>query len=391
MVEKIKTFLALLKESNFDLLKVYEQDATGVLYLLLLILVLVLIVVFFISSVFKTSSTVKLVKNIQGSSDIDEHDSKLTKLARELPKRGKKVALSLNDSKQEILNQELALLKDLSIKDKIAKYQQITAQYALLAQNSKKYKIDELSEFYEEKSKSLLDENLSDEIEKYYEEALFDTNDVENVNAIVSYAKTTAEPENILNPLKAQIDRNSYAYNLEFFKFIRALDEEKSAEIYEHCNQKLEEVFTTGEHTVSKEILEYMIETDEKENVYKYISSLENKTHLKTLYNTLFSKTEDIDLDLAFVANETDIQADYKTHIDNKLTQNWKDLGYIKHIIESKGVLETIGHIDYRNVLERVEKLQTQEDQNKAIAQALEIARKAQAIANEAKTLARSK
>lgn len=105
----------------------------------------------------------------------------------------------------------------------------------------------------------------------------------------------------------------------------------------------------------------------------------------------MFAKRNDIDLDLSFVANKTDIGADYKSHLDNKLTENWKDLSYIKYIIESDGVLETIGHIDYRNVLERIERLQTEEENNKAVAEALEMARKAHEIANEAKAIARSK
>lgn len=131
-----------------------------------------------------------------------------------------------------------------------------------------------------------------------------------------------------------------------------------------------------------------MLANDEKENVYGYISKLENKTHLNFLYKTLFGKTDDIDLDLAFVANKTQIDADYKSHIDNRLTANWKDLGFIKYIIESDGILETIGHIDYRNVLERIEKLETEQENNKAVAEALATARRAEQIANEAKALA---
>ncbi len=390
-LEKMKSFFALAKESNYDLLKIYEQDPNGFLLALLVVVLFVLIIILLIRRSIKISSAVKLVSNIQGSKDIDDYDTKLTKLVTELPKRGMKVAQSINASKKDILEQELALLKNLNISEKINRYQQIASQYALMAQNSKKYKIEELTSFYENKSKSLLDENLNEEIKTYYTNSLFDENEITNVNNIVNYANSSSNPAAIINPLQNQINKFSYGYNLDLFKFIRGLDKQKASNIYNTCNEKLKELFTSGEGLVSKELLEYMLENDEKDNVYGYISKLENKAHLTLLYKTLFSKTDDIDLDLAFVSNTNKIDVDYKSHLDNKLTENWKDLSYIKYIIESDGVLETIGHIDYRNVLERIEKLETEEENNKAIAQALQIARKAEEIANEAKSIARSK
>lgn len=352
---------------------------------------IILVIIFLIRRSIKIATTVKLVSNIQDLKDIDDYDSKLSTLVTELPKRGIKVANSLNASKNDILNQELSLLKDLDISEKVKRYQQIASQYSMMAQNSKKYKIAELTAFYEEKSKTLLDDNLALEIKDYYETSLFEESDINHVNTIVSYANTTSNPDAIINPLKSSIDKFSYGFNLELFKFIRGLDKQNASDIYNHCNEKLKELFTSGEGLVSKELLTYMLNNDEKENVYGYISKLELPFHLNLLNKTLFGKTEDIDLDLAFVSNKTDIKADYKSHIDNKLTENWKDLAYIKYIIESDGVLETIGHIDYRNVLERIEKLETEEENNKAIAEALETARRAESVANEAKAIARSK
>lgn len=389
--ENLKSFFALAKESNYDIAKIFEQDPNGALVALLVVVVIVLVIWFLISRSIKISNAVKLASNIQGSKNIDDYDSKLTKLVTELPKRGIKFANSLNAQKGEILNQELALLKDLNISEKISRYQQIASQYALMAQNSKKFKIEELTAFYEEKSKTLLDENLANEIKEYYENALFEQSDIEHVNSIVSYANSSSNPVAIINPLQNNINKFSFGYNLELFKFIRGIDKEKASNIYKTCNEKLKELFTSGEGLISKDLLEFMLANDEKENVYGYISKLENKTHLNFLYKTLFGKTDDIDLDLAFVANKTQIDADYKSHIDNRLTANWKDLGFIKYIIESDGILETIGHIDYRNVLERIEKLETEQENNKAVAEALATARRAEQIANEAKALARSK
>jgi hypothetical protein len=390
-LNRISEFISLCKELSFDIVKIYEQDPDGIYVSILVLLVLLLIIIFLIRRSFKISSAVKLVSKIQDSKDFNDYDSKLTKLVTELPKRGLKVANSINIQKDEILKQELLLLKDFDIKEKISKYKQMSAQYSLMAQNSKKFKIEELTSFYEEKSKTLLDKNLADEIKEYYKDRNFNENDVQFVNSIAKYANTTSDPSDIINPLQKEIDRFSYGYNLDLFKFIKGLDKQYSLQVFENCTAKMNDLLSDEEGKISEKILNYMLEKDEKEKVYKYISNLKSSEHLKALYNNMFSKTEDINLDLAFVSNETEICNEYKKHIDNKITENWKDLGYIKYIIQAPRVLETIGHIDYRNVLERIEKLETEEENNKAIAEALRIARRAEEIANEAKALARQK
>jgi hypothetical protein len=112
---------------------------------------------------------------------------------------------------------------------------------------------------------------------------------------------------------------------------------------------------------------------------------------LQSLYYNFFDKKDDIDLVLAFVKNETEINNNYKVYLDNKITFNWKDLELIKYILNAPRVLETIGHIDYRNVLERIEKLENEVDYNAKVSEILEIARRAETIAKEAKAIARSK
>ncbi|MAD41706.1 MAG: hypothetical protein CL623_04855 [Arcobacter sp.] len=390
-LEQVKEFLALAQESNFDIAQIYAQNPNGVYATVLVLLVILLIIVFFIRRAAKISSAVKLVSNIQNSNDFDDYDSKLTKIATELPKRGPRLANSINAQKNDILEKELSLLKDFNIKDKIARYKQISAQYALISQNSKKYKMDDLTSYYDEKSKTLLSENLSEEISEYSLNTNFDENDVDFVNSIVSYANSTDDADSILNPLIEQINRFSYSHNLDLFKFTRALDKDKSVQVFKNCNEKLEEVLTSEDEKVSNVILSYMLENDEKEAVYSYISNLKSSTYLQDLYYTFFAKTEDIDVDLAFVANETKISSDYSNHIDCKITDNWRDLTFINHIINSPRVLETIGHISYRNVLERIERLEKDEETNKAISEALQVARRAEAIANEAKEIARQK
>ncbi|KAB7882989.1 hypothetical protein [Poseidonibacter ostreae] len=390
-LEKVKEFLALAQETNFDIAQIFAQNPNGVYATVLVLLVILLIIVFFIRRAAKISSAVKLVSNIQNSNDFDDYDSKLTKLATELPKRGQRLANSINAQKNDILEKELNLLKDFNIKDKISRYKQISAQYALISTNSKKFKIDDLTSYYDEKSKTLLSENLVNEITEYSLNTNFDENDVEFVNSIVSYANSTEEPEALLNPLIDQINRFSYSHNLDLFKFTRALDKDKSVQVYKNCNEKLAQALSSEDEKVSNVILSYMLENDEKEEVYSYITNLKSSIYLQDLYYNFFAKTEDIDVDLAFVANETKISSDYSNHIDCKITDNWRDLTFINHIIKSPRVLETIGHISYRNVLERIERLEKDEETNKAISEVLQVARRAEAIANEAKEIARQK
>ena len=66
-------------------------------------------------------------------------------------------------------------------------------------------------------------------------------------------------------------------------------------------------------------------------------------------------------------------------------------MSYINHIIKSTKVIDILGHTDCRVVLERVERLEKEASANQTIAQVLEVAKRAEAIAKEAKAIARSK
>jgi hypothetical protein len=389
-LEKTSDFFSLVKESNFDLGIIYSQNPNGVYVVVLVILVILLIVAFFVRNSFKKSQLLRLVSKIQNSSDFDEFDLKLSKIVEELPKRGLEVATSLNLLKDDILNSQLVLLKDFNVKKKIKSYKQISLQYSLIAKNSKKYAIEELTKYYEDKSKSLLDENLLKEIESYYKNISFKENDLKYINSIVSYANTLSNPQSILAPLQDEINRFSFAFNLDLFKFVKNLTKENSGQIFENCNKKIDSIFEDGNTKISEVILSYMLDNNEEQKVYDYISNLKNPIYLQSLYFYFFAKKDDITLDLAFVKNETQINQNYKEHLDNKITFNWKDLSLIKHILNAPRVLETIGHIDYRNVLERIEKLENEVDYNAKVAEILEVARRAETIAKEAKAIARS-
>lgn len=390
-LEKISDFFSIVKESNFDLGVIYSQNPEGIYVIVLGILALLLILAFFVRNALKRTQVLKLISKIQNSSNFDEFDVKLSKIVLELPKRGIEVASRLNLLKDDILSSQLALLKDFSIKKKIKSYKQISFQYSLLAKNSKKYDIEELTKYYEEKSQILLNDNLIKEVQNYYKNINFKENDIKYVNSIVSYANSLVNPEILLAPLQKQIDRFSFAFNLDLFKFIKALKKDESGQIFIYCNNKMDALLTNENVKISESILAYMLDNAESEKVYNYISNLKNPIYLQSLYFDFFGKKDDIDLDLAFVKNETKINNSYKKYLDIKITFNWKDLELIKYIVNAPRVLEIIGHIDYRNILERIEKLENEVDYNAKVAEILEVARRAETIAKEAKAIARSK
>lgn len=390
-LENISNFFSLLKEAKYDLGLVYSQDPNSVYSMFFLVAILAIIIGFFAMNAIKKAQLLKVVSKIEKSSNFSEFEESLTKIATELPKRGVEVANSLNSLKNEILNVQFKLIKDFNIKDKIDSYTKLSQNYSLIGKNSKKYNIEELSKFYEEKSTALLNENLAKEIENYYKNSRFTQNDVAYVNAIVKYANGLGDSSGILKPLQNEIDRFSLGFNFELFKFIKSLDKNLSGQIYINCNEKIDRLFENQTSRISSSILKYMLEKNEKQKVYDYISFLKDASYLQSLYLDLFGKSDDINLDLAFVKNNAEIKNDYKEYLDSKITFNWKDVTYIKHILNAPRVLQVIGHIDYRNILERIEKLESEVDFNATVAKILEVAKNAEKIAKEAKAIARSK
>lgn len=390
-LENISNFFSLLKQSNYDLALVYSQDSSSFYSVLLLLLIVLLIVGYFIRNNFKKAELSKLILNITKVSNFSEFDQKLSKIADEISKRGLEIANKLNLSKEDILTKGLVLTKEFDIKQKIEAYKKISSNFSLIAKNTKKYNIEELSKFCEEKSISLLEDNLLKQIENYYKNVRFTQAEVENIDFLVSYANSLSNPLVILKPLENEINKFSFTFNLELFKFIKKLDKNSSKVLSYALNKKLEALFGSEREKISVAILAYVLKTDEKQKVYDYISNLKDNNHLQTLYFNFFAKSKDIDLDLAFIKNETEIENDYKEYIDTQITFNWKDLKLIKYILNSSRVLQIIGHIDYRNVLERIEKLENEVDFNATVAKILEVSRNAEKIAKEAKAIARSK
>ena len=389
--EEIKNSLSLLKESNYDFGVVYSQNPNNINIFILISIVLFISAIILIVNAFKKSQLSKDVSTIKDCSEFIEFDKKLTKISSEISKRGLEIANKLNLSKNEICEKGLYLIKDFDIKEKIDAYKKISNNFDLISKNTKRYEIGELSNFFEEKSISLLEKNLLKEIESYYKNIRFCENDVEFVNSIVSYSKNLPNPFSILNPLQEEINKFSLAFNLDVYKFVKKLTKNFSGEIFVKSNKKLEDLFKNEEAIISEVILKHILENENKQKVYDYISNLKNKSYLQNLYYKFFEQSEDLDLSLSFIKNKTEIKNDYKEYLNSQITYHWKDLEYVKYILNAPRVLQIIGHDDYRTILERMEKLQKEIDFEKSVSQILEVAKNAEKIAKEAKAIARSR
>ena len=389
--EEIKNSLSLLKESNYDFGVVYSQNPNNINIFILISIVLLLSIIILLINAFKKSQLSKDISTIKDSSDFLEFDKKLTKISKEISKRGIEIANKLNLSKNEIYEKGLYLIKDFDIKEKIDAYKKISNNFDLISKNTKRYEIGELSNFFEEKSISLLEKNLLKEIESYYKNTRFCENDVEFVNSIVSYSKNLPNPFSILNPLQEEINKFSLAFNLDVYKFVKKLTKSFSGEIFVKSNKKLDDLFKNEEAIISEVILKYILENENKQKVYDYISNLKNKSYLQNLYYKFFEQSEDLDLSLSFIKNKTEIENDYKEYLNSQITYHWKDLEYVKYILNAPRVLQIIGHDDYRTILERMEKLQKEIDFEKSVSEILNVAKNAEKISKEAKAIASSR
>lgn len=380
-------FITIVKDSSFNISDIYEKAPNETLITLGIIVVLILIGYFFIDRSIKRKNALKLVETIQDLRSFDDFDKKIKLLVEELPRRGEEVATSLNSLKEHILFRAAKLIANLDINKKIDSYSSLSKSFENLAKGSKKYINTELTKFFETKSKEVLEENLFLDIKYYCENTNYNTNELENINAIVSYANTLSNPEYILNIMKKELDRFSFGYNSDIYKLVESMEEEKSKQIYKYCKEKLDSIFEDGNFEVSINILEYLIESKQNEKVYNYISTLKLSNYLQQLYNLFFDKKDDIHLDLAFIANPLQIENEYKKYIDESLTNNWRDKEHIEFVSKSKGVIEVLGHMEFRTLIERVDNIALNEENTKKIEEALTIAKRAESIALEAKSL----
>lgn len=380
-------FFSTIKDSNYNILEIYKQAPNETLILVAAILLIILIIIFLIRKSIKASSALKLVQKLPDCSSYDEQNAKLCLLVEELPKRGVQVSDALNSCKEHILLRTSKFFVSMNIQEKIEKYIETSKNYEKLAQASKKYHNTELTSFYETKSKELLEQNLLEEIAYYYETVYPTEDEVSNVNAIVKYANSLTYPNTILDPMIETFNKFSYGYNIDLFRFIEKLDEDNSKQLFENCTAKINKLFESGEGEVSINILDYLLEKDENEKVYSYIKNLKVNSYLQQLHDLYFNQKDDINLDLAFIANLTPIEQNYKNYLDESLTTNWRDSEHIEFISKSPGVLDVLGHMEYRTLIERIDNIKIEEENRKMIEEALTIAKRAETIALEAKSL----
>lgn len=379
-------FLTLIKDSNFNISEIYKQAPNESLLVLVVLLALIAVAYFFINNSVKKSILLKELSKIENITSFKTLVEKLNLIINELPKRGELTADALEKSKEKIVHKALFFLSDFSIKEKIENYQLISKKFKQLSQSCDKYNKEKLSLYFKSKSAELLNVELNKELENYFDEVRFNLDELENINIIIEYANKQNSPYILLDKLFKNLNKFSFSHNLELYKFIEKLDKTKSKQLFDYCSDKMEKLFTSGEDVVSINILEYLYVNDNKEKVYEYIKNLKLDSYLQQLYYQLFDKKEDLDLDLAFIANATKIENDYKNYIDNSLTTNWRDKEHIQYVSKAPGVLDVLGHTEFRSLIERVDRIKTDIENSKKIEEALMIAKRAESIAIEAKS-----
>ena len=170
--------------------------------------------------------------------------------------------------------------------------------------------------------------------------------------------------------------------------FVRSLDSDSLLQVYDFCTGKQNELFETPTAIISSEILDYLLENGEKDKVYNYIKQLSLATYLQELHYRYFNQKDSLEFDLIFIANKTEINADYKNYLENLLTENWRNDTYLEILIGSENVANTIGHMQDRQVIERIDRIRKEVVEKQILDEALSTARQAEIVALEAKNIA---
>ncbi len=383
---QIDSFLTLVKESNFNLVEVYAQSPMGV-YTIVGVLFVGMVLFFMMKRSLDRSSAIKVLAKMDNSENsFSDHEAYLEKIVKVLPSATTEFKEILESNKRGYYKSQLRLLENLEIDDKIIKYQQMANSYKLLSEASSSD--EELSLYFEELSNELINDRLHKELETYIKELNFNEETVPSVVSIVTYANSLEEPEFIIDQLKKNLQNIDFGSNLEIFMFVRSLDSETLVQIYDFCTEKQKGLFENINAIISSDILDYLLENGEKDKVYKYIKSLSLATYLQELYYKYFNQRDSLEFDLIFVANKTEINADYKNYLENLLTDHWRNDIYLEILIGSENVANTIGHMQDRQVIERIDRIRNEVAEKQILDEALETARKAEILALEAKNMA---
>ena len=382
----ITNFLTLVKESNFNFAEVYAQSPMGI-YIVVALIIALVGAYFFIKSTLVKASAMKVLKDIDNpENSFSEYDTYMQKIAKYLPHATPEFKEVFEYSKKSYYNAQLRLLEMMEIDEKISKYQQMAKTYRLLSEATSND--EELSLYFSNIADELIDNKLYEDIKEYVDTLTFDEETLPVIENIVAYANTLEEPELILDILTKKLQNIDFGSSLDFFMFVRSLDSDKLLQIYDFCISKQNDLFETPTAIISSKILDYLLENGEKEKVYHYIKSLSLATYLQELYYKYFNQKDSLEFDLVFVANKTEINAEYKTYLENLLTDNWKNDTYLEILIGSENVADRIGHIQGRQVIERIERIRKEVVEKQILDEALATARQAEIVALEAKNIA---
>jgi len=384
VLKEVTHLLDVAKEVNYDVVELYAKEPLA-MQIIGGTVVGSFVLMMIIKSMLKKSGASKALRNMDNEEDsFDSYQKNLNKILNVISSANSEFIENLKQNKEHYYELELNSIKELSIVDKIRNYQEMSELYYKLSNATRD---EELAEFYSQKSQELVDVKLIDEIREYLNNFSFDEDGVIGLENIVVYAQTQDEPEVVLNIVKSKLDSVDFGSSLEIFTFVRGLDDSRLGEIYDYCVEKQEELFKNGNSAVSGEILEYLMQNDEKQRVLSYVKTLKIATFLQELNYKYFTQVDE-EFDLAFIANPTEINNNYATYIEEMITNSWRDEERLSTILEFENVTNVIGHDRARNVIERIDSLKEETKQNDMLEEAISTAKEAIEIAKEAKELA---
>lgn len=382
MIHKATEFLALAKELNYDAAALYAKEpmmmqilggtAVGSVILLMIL-----------KGMMSKSGANKALKYLDHENnefyDIIAYYNKITK---RLPGANADYIEALKAKNGTTYLMMIRLLEDTTMEQKIQRYTEMSKVFTELGEATRD---EELREYFLELAQS---EKLKNEISSYMSRFTFNDESLEALISIVDYASTLEEPQDILSIITKKLDTINFGESLELYNFVQTLEEDRLGEIYTYCATKLETLFSDASSIVAGEILENLLENNEQSKVLSYIQTLNIATYLQELNYKYFNQRDDLEFDLAFIANSTPINENYASYLETLFTNNWRDDEFLEMLVNRQNIINVIGHDRARNVIERVDALRKEYDEKTILDEALKTAQEAKELAQEAKDLA---
>jgi hypothetical protein len=385
ILKEIQNFLAVAKELNYDLVALYEKEPMIMQIIGGSVVVLIIFLMILKSMLSKSGANKALVNMDNTENDFEDYQNNIDKIIKVLPGAKEDFLNTLKENREKYVKAQLNTLAETTLDVKIEKYQRMSRTYSQLASASRD---EELAQYYEDMSKSILENKLNNEISSYMNSFEFNDENMPYLEAIVEYANNQDEPDSVISIVTTKLNRFNFASSLELFKFIRDLDSDRLAQVYDYCIDKQNQLFIDGNSVVAGDVLEYLLDNGEREKVLDYIKNLKVATYLQELKYKYFSQKDDLEFDLAFIANTTPITQNYANYLENKVTENWRDSDYLDTLLSYENVTNVLGDDRARLVIERIDLLRKEYDEKEILNEALQTAQEAKQLAKEAKELA---